>query len=101
MTFQIAVDDQKGIFQSLPVSACVVDRQPRYVTANDSYAELFGTTTDKLVGRSVIDFMPPEVIAKIHADFLAFDAHDLANTVGRVDNEVTLLETRILVFSSD
>lgn len=92
MTFQIAVDDQKGIFQSLPVSACVVDRQPRYVTANDSYAELFGTTTDKLVGRSVIDFMPPEVIAKIHADFLAFDAGATATT-----DEIVVQDRHFLV----
>ena len=78
MNFQIDVDNRRSILQALPVSACLVDRNPRYVAANDSYAELFGTTTDKLVGRSVLDFMSPEVIAKIHVDFLAFDAGDTA-----------------------
>lgn len=80
MIFPDVADDQKGILQSLPISACLVDRQPNYVAANDSYAQLFDTTIEQLVGRPVIDFLSPEVMSKIRSDFQAFDTGEIAAT---------------------
>lgn len=74
MTFQLVSDAQNEVFQSLPVSACLVDREPSYMAANSSYAALFNASPENLVGKAVADFMLPEVVSKIHADFQAFDA---------------------------
>lgn len=43
------------------------------MAANKSYAALLDASPQNLVGKAVADFMAPEVIAKIHADFHAFD----------------------------
>lgn len=92
MTFQLVSDAQKEVVQSLPVSACIVDRNPQYIAANDSYAALFETDTRHIVGKSVADFMLPEVIAKIHADFQAFDDGVMATS-----DELILLGRHFLV----
>lgn len=80
MTFQLVSDAQKEVFQSLPVSACLVDRQLTYIAANNGYAGLFHTDMETLVGRSLSDFMASEIISKIHTDFEAFDAGAISTT---------------------
>ncbi|QYM71718.1 GGDEF domain-containing protein [Pseudochrobactrum sp. Wa41.01b-1] len=92
MTFQLVSDAQNEMFQSLPVSACLVEREASYMAANSSYAALFNASPENLVGKAVADFMLPEVVSKIHADFQAFD-----DGAAAASDEVVLLGRHFFV----
>jgi len=56
MIHRFSVDHLKQIFLTLPVPICLLDRNTRYLAANQKYAELCNTTLDNLAGRSMEDF---------------------------------------------
>ncbi|MGI9431660.1 MAG: PAS domain-containing protein [Myxococcota bacterium] len=49
--------DIEALFGALPVGACVLDRELRFVRANARYAETVRVAVDKLVGRRLVDVL--------------------------------------------
>jgi diguanylate cyclase (GGDEF)-like protein len=52
----------------------LLDRETRYLAANLKYAKLCNTRLDELVGKSMRDFCPPDLVANARRDFQVFDA---------------------------
>lgn len=73
MKNNLTVDDHKAIIWSLPVAACLVDRNHNYLSVSENYAGLFGFTQDQLIGRYMGDIVTSNVIAKVDADYADFD----------------------------
>ena len=73
MKNRLTVKDHKAIIRSLPVAACLVDRNHNYLSVSESYAGLFGFTQDQLIGRCMSDIVTSNVIAKVDSDYAEFD----------------------------
>lgn len=73
MADHITLEEHKTIIRSLPVPACLVDRQHHYLSVSKSYAGLFGAAPGDLIGRSMVGIVPDKVIAKVDSDYTAFD----------------------------
>lgn len=98
--FQLRVAMFKGmpasellkLFLSLPVSACLLDRDFRYVAANQKYAAMLGVALEDLKDRCVGDFCPPEIVANVQRDF-----HFLSNGIDVPDHEIEFRGAHYLV----
>ena len=73
MTVQITLEEHKATIRTMPVAACLVDREFQYLSASDRYADLFGTSVDHLIGRSLVGIVPESVLSRFQSDFEAFD----------------------------
>jgi diguanylate cyclase (GGDEF)-like protein/PAS domain S-box-containing protein len=92
MIHRFSVDHLKQIFLTLPVPICLLDRNTRYLAANQKYAELCNTTLDKLAGRSMEDFCPSDLVAKARRDF------EILDDGGSIpDHEIIYRNTPLLV----
>lgn len=74
MLSHIPGDEVRQIFLSLPVAACLLDRDFRFVAANEKYATLLDTPLANLKGKSIAEVCPPEVVANAQRDFEMLDA---------------------------
>ena len=45
----------ESIYRATPVGLCAVDRELRYVRANEEYAQIVGRSLDEIIGRSMHD----------------------------------------------
>ncbi len=52
------LEELEELYHRTPVGLCVVDRELRYVRANDSYARTVGYAIDDLIGRSMREVTP-------------------------------------------
>lgn len=87
------MDAQRGAGNELlPVATCLLDRETRYVAANQKYAALFDMSLAELKGRRMSDFCPPELVANARRDFVALDSGELV-----ADHEITLKGKAYLV----
>lgn len=66
-------DEIRQLFFSLPVAACLVDRNLRYVAANEKYASIIGAQISEMKGRHMNDFWIPEVVENARRDFYLLD----------------------------
>lgn len=57
MSDRSPLHDIEALFGALPVGACVLDRELRFVRANVRYAETVRVAVDKLVGRRLVDVL--------------------------------------------
>jgi len=73
MLYRLPVDDLRQILPTLPVPICLLDRETRYLAANHRYATLCNTNLDKLAGKFMADFCPPNLVAKARRDFEVLD----------------------------
>jgi len=69
-----SADELRQVLLSLPVSVCLLDRNIRYLAANYKYAQLCGSSPEELVGKSMLDFCPDDLVKNALRDFSAFDA---------------------------
>jgi PAS domain S-box-containing protein len=56
-----------GLDPDAPVGIAALDRDGTYVEASASIAALIGVTRETLLGRSVDDFLSPEIAARVRA----------------------------------
>lgn len=68
------IDEVREIFLSLPVSACLLDRETRYVATNHEYANLFDTTCHAFTSKHLLDFCPEQLVDNARRDFCAYDS---------------------------
>ena len=54
-------DMVKTVMDSVPLLITYVDREERYMYANDAYAEWYGMTREELIGKRVSEVLTPEV----------------------------------------
>lgn len=87
-----ALHQVRYILRSFPVAACIVDREPRYIAANEKYAQIFNEELEKLIGNPMANFFPARFIENVHRDFRAFDAGQAAP-----DHEIELGDKKYLV----
>ncbi|MCG8273335.1 GGDEF domain-containing protein [Aquamicrobium sp. NLF2-7] len=73
MTYKITLEEHQATIRSLPVAACLVDKQLIYLSVSDRYADLFGATVDQLIGRSMVGIVPDSVISGFQGDFEALE----------------------------
>lgn len=73
MLSKMPSEEIRQIFLSLPIAACLLDRDLRYVAANEKYASLVGTSLTALKGMFMADVCPPELVANARRDFVALD----------------------------
>lgn len=73
MFSQTPVDEIRQIFLSLPVAVCLLDRDLRYVAANEKFASLMDASLTVLKGKLMADFCAPELVAKARRDFAALN----------------------------
>jgi len=52
------LEEIEELYQHTPIGLCVVDRQLRYVRANEEYARTVGRTVDDLIGRTMAEVVP-------------------------------------------
>lgn len=87
------------LWQTALEALIVVDDDCRYVCANEPAAKLLGAPADELVGRSVGDFTPPELLPaleRIWADFERQGEMHGPYEVLRGDGSRVLIEYRAL-----
>lgn len=87
-----ALHQVRYILRSFPIAACVLDREPRYIAANQNYARLFNEELDNLVGNPMANFSPAQFIEHVHRDFRAFDAGETVP-----EHEIELASKKYLV----
>lgn len=92
MLSQMPIDEIRQIFLSLPVATCMLDRDTKYMAANEKYAALLATPLDSLKGKLMTDFCPPELVANAKRDFLDFDAGNIV-----ADHEILFRDSSLLV----
>lgn len=81
----LSADDLRGVYESLPMATCVIDRSLVFLAASERYAQLMRTPLESLLGRSMIGLNPPQHIENAQRDFRTFDRD------GRVpDHEIRL-----------
>jgi len=51
----------KAILEYSPALICLLDRDNRYLLANQRCAALLNTTTDQVIGKNIYDFFAPEI----------------------------------------
>ncbi|KQS67757.1 two-component system response regulator [Rhizobium sp. Leaf371] len=54
----------EGILDGLPNPICVKDRSLKYIGVNKAFCDLHGMTADQILGRSVWDFIEPDLAEK-------------------------------------
>ena len=52
------LEELEELFRHTPVALCVVDRDVRYVRANENYAQVVGYTLDELIGLTMNEVIP-------------------------------------------
>lgn len=93
MITRIPANEIRSIYLSLPIPACMIDRETRFIAANHKYAELMNTPLEHVVGHLMDGINPPEHIANVRRDFATFDSG------GRVDDHEILLNENIHLVS--
>ncbi|ACL17223.1 PocR ligand-binding domain-containing protein [Methanosphaerula palustris] len=61
-------DKFRTLVENIPQKIFIKDRDYRYVSSNEKFAQDFGIHADEIVGRSDTDLFSPEFAAKYHAD---------------------------------
>ncbi len=92
MIYRMEIDEVREIFLSLPVSACLLDRETRYLAANHKYANLFDTPFTAFSGKPMLDFCPSELVENARRDFRAYDSGTIVP-----DHEIVFRYTPFLV----
>jgi diguanylate cyclase (GGDEF)-like protein/PAS domain S-box-containing protein len=92
MLTQLSIDQLQGIFLSLPVATCLLDREMRYVAASQKYAALLDTSLAGLKGKAMMDFCPPDLVANARRDFCVLDSGERI-----ADHEITFKGKAYLV----
>ncbi len=82
----------RRILRSFPVASCLLDREPRYIAANQRYSEIFRKDLDHIIGSPMANISPPRFIQNVHRDFRIFDAG-----ASVPDHEVELDDRKYLV----
>jgi diguanylate cyclase (GGDEF)-like protein/PAS domain S-box-containing protein len=77
----------KGSFEGI-----VVIEQGRYVDANEQFLEMLGVSRDELIGRELIDFLPPEDHDRILAIIGGRSESRVEHRMVRKDGRVILVE---------
>ena len=92
MLSRIDIDDIPSLYMSLPIAACLIGRDKRFIAANEKYAELMRQPLPSIIGGSMFDINPKVHIDNVERDFQTFDSG------GRVtDHEVVLRGESLLV----
>lgn len=71
----LTAEDLRGVYASLPVATCVIDRSLVFLAASERYAQLMRTPLESLIGRSMIGLNPPEHVQNVQRDFRALDQY--------------------------
>ncbi|HEY0868642.1 MAG TPA: PAS domain-containing protein [Fimbriimonas sp.] len=82
----------QAVADSLPGCACYIDRDLRYRFANDRYREWFGSTGEDVVGKTVREFLGPEIF-QLRLPFLE---RVLAGETVRFEGPTPLGDGRVL-----
>ncbi len=82
------LEELEELYHRTPVGLCAVDRELRYVRANDAYARTVGYAIDELIGRSMREVIPESARE---------DAVAMAKRVIETGEPVRNLELRRLV----
>lgn len=80
------------LFLSLPVSACLLDKEFRYVAANQKYAAMLGASLEELKDKCIGEFCPPEIVQNAQRDF-----QFLSNGIDVPDHEIEFRGAHYLV----
>jgi diguanylate cyclase (GGDEF)-like protein/PAS domain S-box-containing protein len=87
-----ALYEVRRILRSFPVAACLVDREPRYIAANQKYADIFNDDLDSIVGKPMANFSHGKGIENTLRDFRTFDSGESVP-----DHELELYDKHYLV----
>ena len=82
----------RRILRSFPVAACLLDREPRYIAANQKYVDIFNEDLDHIIGSPMANFSPSRFVENVHRDFRIFDSGESVP-----DHEIELDAKRYLV----
>jgi PAS domain S-box-containing protein len=61
-------DKFRTLVENIPQKIFIKDRDYRYISSNEKFAQDFGIHADEIVGRLDTDLFSPELAAKYHAD---------------------------------
>ncbi|MBU4612171.1 diguanylate cyclase [Achromobacter sp. GG226] len=66
-----------GVYESLPVATCVIDRSLVFLAASQRYAALLRTPLESIIGRTMIGLNPQDHIDNVRRDFRTLDQHGM------------------------
>lgn len=73
MLSRISINDIPSLYMSLPIAACLIDRDMRFLAANGKYADLMQKPLSAIIGGSMHDINPSQHIDNVRRDFNTFD----------------------------
>ncbi|MFT4269632.1 MAG: diguanylate cyclase [Pantoea sp.] len=91
MLTQMQTEDIRQIFLSLPVSACLLDRELSFIAANEKFASIVEVSLEELKDRPMADFFPPELVGLASRNFLLLEAGHFIP-----DHEISFREKTLL-----
>jgi len=82
----------RRVLRSFPVASCLLDREPRYLAANQKYADIFNHDLDSIIGSPMAHFSPSRFVENALQDFRTFDSGESVP-----DHEIELDSKQYLV----
>ncbi|EQB14928.1 sensor domain-containing diguanylate cyclase [Sphingobium lactosutens] len=69
----LRLNEMRKVFLSIPVATCLLDKNLRFVIANEKFAATIGAPLNTLKGREMKEFAPPEWIDLAQKNYLLLD----------------------------
>lgn len=77
---------------SLPIAACLIDRNKNFIAANERYAALMRRSLGEIIGSNMVAINPPAHVENVERDLRAFESGGFVP-----DHEITLNQQSLLV----
>lgn len=95
----------RSVIDNTPAMICVKDRDHRYQLVNREFEQVYEMSSDRIVGRSDADLLPPSILSDVHAKELAVlnggQSSQEEQTIARDSGEQVLLITRFPLRGED